>query len=91
MCIPKGAKNKPAAELFIDFMCSTDIAMKNMDYIWYASANYEAVEEFGEDLDDEEYEIMFASAETLANCDVFTNLPAETLALYDTLWGELKK
>ena len=91
MCIPKGAKNKVNAELFIDFMCSTDTALQNMDFIWYASANYEAVEEFGADMDPEEYEIMFASAETLAKCDVFTNLPAETLALYDTLWGELKK
>ena len=91
MCIPKGAANKTNAEIFINFMCRTDIALLNMDFNWYASANYEAIEEFSEDLDDEEYEIMFASDETLAKCDIFTNLPAETLALYDTLWGELKK
>ena len=91
MCIPKGAKNKTGAELFINFMCRTDIALRNMDFIQYASANYEAAEEFRADMDPEEYEIMFASAETLANCEIFTNLPAETLALYDTLWSELKK
>ena len=91
MSIPKGARNKSNAELFIDFMCRTDIALRNMDFIWYASANYEASAEFGEDLDPEEYEIMFASEETLANCDVFTNLPPETLSLYDTLWSELKR
>ena len=91
MCIPKGAKNKIGAELFIDFMCSTDIALQNMDFIWYASANYEAVEEFGADMEPDEYEIMFASTETLEKCDVFTNLPPDILALYDTLWGDLKK
>ena len=91
MCIPKGAKNKTNAELFINFMSSTDIALKNMEYIWYASANYEAAEILMEELDEDDIEIMFASEETLANCDVFTNLPADILELYDTLWSELKK
>ena len=91
MCIPKGAKNKTNAELFIDYMCRTDVALKNMEYVYYASANFEASEIFGEDLDDDEYEVMFASYETLENCDIFTNLPQATLALYDQLWVELKK
>jgi len=91
MCIPKGAKNKTNAEIFIDFMCRTDIALANMTEIQYASANYEAVEEYGEDLDPDDYEIMFASDETLANCDVFMNLPEDILALYSSLWVDLKK
>ena len=91
MCIPKGAKNKTNAEIFIDFMCRTDIALRNMEYVQYASANFKAAEIFGEDLDDDEYEIMFASYETLEKCDIFTNLPQETLALYDQLWVELKR
>jgi len=91
MCIPKGAKNKTNAEKFINFMCRTDIALRNMEYVCYASANFEAAEIFGEDMDPDEYEIMFASYETLAKCDVFTNLPAETLALYEQLWVELKR
>ena len=43
------------------------------------------------ELDEDDIEIMFASEETLANCDVFTNLSADILELYDTLWSELKK
>jgi spermidine/putrescine transport system substrate-binding protein len=91
MCIPKGAHNKTNAEIFINFMCSTEIALQNMEFIWYASANYEAAEAFMDELDEDEIEIMFASEETLANCDVFTNLPPEILDLYDTLWSELKR
>jgi spermidine/putrescine transport system substrate-binding protein len=91
MCVPKGAKNKMNAELFINFMCETDTALANMEEIWYASANYEAAEIFAEELAPDDYEIMFASDETLANCDIFTNLPQETLELYNTLWVELKK
>ena len=91
MCIPAGAKNKTNAEIFINYMCRTDICLANMEVTSYASANYEAAAQFGEDMDPEDYEIMFASPETLANCEVFTNLPQETLALYDQLWIELKK
>ena len=91
MCIPVRAKNKANAELFIDFVCRTDIALKNMEYVWYASANFEAAEIFGDQLDPEDYEIMFASFETLEKCDVFTNLPQQIIALYDRLWVDLKK
>ena len=91
MVIPGGARNKENAELFINFMSRTDIALANMEYIWYSSANFEANEIFGEELDEEDYGIMFASEEVLANCDVFTNLPAEILELYNTLWVELKR
>ncbi|MCL2078716.1 MAG: spermidine/putrescine ABC transporter substrate-binding protein [Oscillospiraceae bacterium] len=91
MCIPKGAKNKTNAEIFIDFMCRTDIALMNMEEIYYASANYEAAEEFSAQLDDGEYEIMFASEAVLADCDVFIHLPANILELYNRLWTDVKK
>jgi len=91
MCVPKGTKNKANAEAFIDYMCRTDVALLNMETVMYASANFEAAEIYGEDMDPEDYEIMFASYETISNCDVFTNLPPETLALYDQLWVELKR
>ena len=91
MCVPKGAQNKTNAELFIDFMCRTEIALKNMETIWYASANRDAAAQFAEDLDPEDKEVMFASNETLANCDVFINLPRNILELYNDLWIELKR
>lgn len=36
-CIPKYAKNIEAANLWINFMCRPDIAVRNMDYICYSS------------------------------------------------------
>lgn len=36
-CIPKYAKNIKAANLWINFMCRPDIAVRNMDYICYTS------------------------------------------------------
>ena len=68
-----------------------------MDYIWYASPNAEALEEYpayyqevnDEELDPELYEIMAPSEETLARCELYENLPKATLRLYDSLWTRL--
>ena len=91
MCIPKGATNKQNAEIFINYICRTDVALENMDFVFYASANTEAAMQFAEDFDPVDFEIFIASEETLANCEVFTNLPPDILALYDQLWVELKR
>lgn len=90
MCIPKGAANKKNAELFINFMCSTDVAMKNVDYIWYTTANKEAAQQYAETLDAETAAIMFPSSDVLSNSQIYVNLPQETLKLYDELWVKLK-
>jgi len=91
MCIPKGAANKANAEAFINFMSRTDIALMNMAEIFYASANSDAAWEFAAELDFEDYAIMFAGPEVLANSEVFYHLPRHILELYDQLWVELKR
>lgn len=50
-------------------------------------AYYEEVNE--EPLDPEIYEIMAPSEEVLRRCEIYENLPAETLRLYDRLWTRL--
>ncbi len=42
MCIPTCAKEKEAAEAFINFLCDPEISGANMDYICYASPISEA-------------------------------------------------
>lgn len=42
ICIPKGSKNKKAAEAFINFLCETDVAVANCEYICYFSPHIEA-------------------------------------------------
>ena len=68
-----------------------------MDYIWYASPNTEALaqypdyylEIYDEELDGELFEIMAAPDETLARCELYENLPRQTLTLYNDLWTQL--
>jgi len=90
MCIPKGAKNKKNAELFINFMCGTDACLRNMEAVGYTSANREACEQYAADLDEKARSIMFPGEDVLANTEVFLNLPPETLTLYDELWTKVK-
>ena len=97
MCVLKDAPHKEAAEAWINFIASTEANLANMDYIWYASPNKEALEQYpayyeelyGEELDQETYEIMAAPPEVLDRCEVYENLPQETLSLYSDLWVEL--
>ena len=97
MCILKDAENVDEAHEWIDFICSTDASLKNMDFIWYASPNQEALDQYpayyeetyGEPLDQELYEIMAAPQSVLENCEAYLVRPVETRTLYNDLWTEL--
>ena len=97
MCILKDARNKTEAEEWINFIASTQSNLANMDYIWYASPNAQALEQYPdyyletyeEELDPGIYEIMAAPEETLERCTLYRNLPAEILKLYNDLWTKL--
>ena len=84
MCIPKGSKNKEAAELYINFMCEGPVALANSEYIGYSSPNDAAL-----DLMDDEMksnEISYPSEEVLANTEPFLNLDEESNVLMSNLW-----
>lgn len=97
MCVLKDAENKDEAEEWINFIAETESNLLNMDYIWYASPNAEALEQYPayyeelyeEELDPEIYEIMAAPADVLERCTLYTNLPSDILTLYNDLWTEL--
>ncbi|HIT25982.1 MAG TPA: ABC transporter substrate-binding protein [Candidatus Enterenecus avicola] len=96
-CILKNAQHVSEAEEWINFLASTESSLANMDYIWYASPNTEALEQYpeyyketyGEDLDMDLYNIMAPSAEVLKKCENYVVLPEETRNLYNDLWIQL--
>ena len=97
MCVLKDAPHKENAEKWIDFIASKESNLRNMDYIWYASPNAQALEEYpawyeeeyGEELDPEIYGIMAAPDEVLERCEMYTVLPSATRTLYNDLWIQL--
>lgn len=81
MCIPKNARNVENAHKFIDFMCRTDVAIMNNDYIWYSNPHTGVIESLDEEtLSDPLY---YPPKE---NTEVYVNLPEETNELYVELW-----
>ena len=97
MCVLKSSQHQDEAYEWINFIASTDSNLANMDYIWYASPNAEALAEYpayyeetyGEPLDEELYHIMAIPDEVRARCEIYVNLPQETLKFYDKLWTQL--
>ncbi len=86
MCIPKSAKNKKAAEMYINFMLDPEIALQNAEYIYYASPHTEVVNNPEYSLYQNEYIYPTAEIKT----QIFTDLPKETTQMMTDYWDDLK-
>jgi len=86
-CILKGAKNKQAAELYLNFLNEPDVALANAEYICYGCPN-EAVYT-NEDYEYYQDELLYPE-EGAFKTQIFRNLSEESLALMSTLWDDVK-
>ena len=89
ICIPKTAKNKEAAEMYINFLCETDIALANCEYIGYSTPHTEAYKL----LDDETKNnpLQYPDDEYLnKKTEAFLALSDETTKFTQEQWNELK-
>lgn len=83
MAIPTTCQNKEAAELFINYMCRTDVALANVEYIEYATPHTGAMEELGEEVTSDRR--FYPTSEDMQNFELFYDL-ADSLSLYDEIW-----
>ena len=88
MCVPACATNPAAAEMFINYMLDVEIATANAEYICYASPNDAVRNNPDYELYGDEY--LYPDANAVVPTEYYHNLPAETKALYNDLWSELK-
>ncbi len=86
-CIPKGAKNKEAAEMYINFLCETLTAKMNIEWIGYGSPHTAAYDLLDEEI--KENPIIYPSDEILDNAEIYVALPDEATKLLDSLWTEI--
>ena len=84
MCIPNCAKEKEAAELFINFLCDPEIAGANMDWICY-STPISAAKEYM-DPDAVSSPVSYPSDEILANGSSYAFLPEEVSRYVEALF-----
>ena len=88
MCIPRCAKEKEAAELFINFLCDPEIAGANMDWICYGTP-ISAAKEF---MDPETVSdpVTYPDQEDLVNGSSFAYLPEDITWYMDRLFMEVR-
>lgn len=87
MCVPRGAKNKANAEIFIDFMCRPDIALLNFEEIWYSTPNSGVIALLDEEtLADT---TIFPTQETIDSCEFFNDI-SQDIQMYNRIWLAVK-
>ena len=86
MCIPKNAKNVEGAEKFINFMCSTEAAMANWEYVGYSSPQTEVYNELDEEITSDP---LYFPDITQYPTEAYTNLPTEINQFYNDLWVDI--
>ena len=88
MCIPTCAKEKEAAEIFINFLCDPEIAGANMDWICY-STPLSAAKDY---MDPETVSnpVSYPSDEVLANGTSFAYLPEDISRYMESLFMEVR-
>lgn len=89
MCVPTTARQKEAAEMYINFMCEPDIAYSNIDFICYSTPHKAAYEMLDEEVRNSH--VSYPDQEFIgANTSVFVNLSNEANQKMQDLWTEMK-
>lgn len=86
-CILKGAKNKLAAELYINFLLEPDVALANAEYICYGSPHTSVYT--NPDYSFYQDKTLYPEEGTVKT-QLFRNMSAETLATMSSLWDDVK-
>lgn len=88
MVVLKSSQHKEAAERFINFLCDPEITARNSDYVGYTTPNSKAEEYVDPELlAADSYHI---SEDVIARCKYYKDLDADTLALWNSVWMEVK-
>ena len=87
MVIPEDAPHKEMAEKFINFMCDTQTAYRNAEYIGYASPQTGVIKKLPADLT--QNRAFYPQAGDLANSEVFVDL-GSMMKDFDKVWTEVK-
>ena len=88
MCIPTCAREKEAAELFINFLCEPEIAGANMDWICYGTPLSAAKEFIDPEMVNDP--VTYPNEESLKNGSSFAYLPEEISRYMESLFMDVR-
>lgn len=86
--IPASCQNKEGAYEFLNYLCSTDVAQANFDYVYYASPIIPVIEAMDEETKNNT--AINPPADVISRCEVYKALDDEAAELYNRLWQESK-
>ena len=86
MCIPKDAPHKEAAEMYINFMCETKVALANCEYTCYSTPHTEAFEYLDEET---QTSYSYPDEEVKAKGEVYHALSDQAGKLLDEHWTDI--
>ncbi len=89
LCIPVSARQKEAAEMYINFMCEPDIAYATTSYIGYSTPNEKAFEMLDDEVKNDGISYL-DDWYIKENTTVFTNLSDEANLEMQRLWTDMK-
>ncbi|MCT4563080.1 MAG: ABC transporter substrate-binding protein [Maledivibacter sp.] len=87
MVIPKTSKHKKEAEMFINFMCETETALKNTNFIGYSTPHTETKKMLEPEIANDP--VAYPDDDILEKCEVYRDL-GEMVKVYDRIWTEIK-
>ena len=88
-CIPKGCRNKEAAEMYINFLNEPDVAYAIADFIGYSTPNQKAYEMLDDEVKSDG--ISYLDDDYIEEkTTVFCNLSDEANQKMQTLWTDMK-
>ncbi|MDT2639323.1 ABC transporter substrate-binding protein [Enterococcus dongliensis] len=86
--IPKTSKNQEGAYDFINFMLKPEIAKQNAEYIGYSTPNKTALAMLPKNISGDKQ--FYPDDKTISHLEVYKNLGAKYLGIYNDLYLELK-
>lgn len=87
MCIPKDAKNKELAEMYINFMLEPEVGLANIEYIGYSTPNDAVYELLPDEVKNDP--VSYPSADVLGTCEPFLHVSADLALAMDEKWTEI--
>lgn len=87
MVIPKTSKNKELAETFINYMCRTEVALKNTTETGYSTPQIETKAKLPKEV--RENKTAYPSEDIIKKCEAYEDL-GNKIKLYDRIWTEIK-
>lgn len=86
MVVPKNSKHKKEAELFINWLCDPENALKNTLYIGYSTPNSAAYDMLPDEVKNDKS--AYPDDEILEKCEVFDDV-SDVLDIYNRIWDEV--